>query len=131
VYTPCGSTRPTPAAPVADRETTTSTVDDRAPAVRDAQADVVEALARAYDPTWWKWYDVHGDIENIAGDRVAYNERLQRARAAYAAAEEAWTRQVVGWLRSGGHLGKQSVLKPVLANAANALERREHLKENG
>lgn len=74
--------RPTPAAPVADREPTTSTVDDRGPAVRGAQADVLEAMARALSEE---------------GAAANWEHAMQCARAAYAAAEEAWTRQVVEW----------------------------------
>lgn len=108
--------------PVADRETTTSTVDDRGPAVRGAQAgDMFAIMADAIA-------DRRGISEEDRTDGMMAVFRRD-ARAAYAAAEESWTRQVVEWLYYEASCEEPECCTRALHAAANAIERREHLKE--
>jgi len=111
VRVPYDNTRPTPAAP----------------------EDVVEALQQA--EAWLRecanWMAAN-DIDmccpmGVAPQDVA--DGVQKARAAYAAAEEAWTRQVVEWLYRT-EFGDDAIDAASVV-LADAIERREHLKENG
>ena len=123
--------------PVADREPTTSTVDDRGPAVRDAQAYVIEAMARAIKGVW----DAQMIAEANASKGVMeyepgpWEEWIPEARAAYAAAEEAWTRQVVdAWQRVADALddipgGMHAELEDAASAFAEAIDARQHIKE--
>ena len=132
-------TRPTPAAPVANCEITTSTVDDREPAVRDTQTDapddVIEAMALAYAKAFF------GPRFNPFTYPEAYDEAEKATRAAYAAAREAVTGQVVEWLQSqyDARLASRSEVSAggpdydlgratAYGHAADALERGEHLR---